>query len=596
MPHGEEHATTPIVEVEGRPLPEDVAALLVSAYVDDSTIVPDLFVLRFSDPGSVVLAKAGITIGAKVRVLMQSSTPGGPVPLVTGEVTALDLDLSPAGVHTVVRGLDLSHRLFRGRRVEAYVNVTASDVARTVAQRAGIAVGTVDGPGGVLEHVAQDGIDDWTFLRGLADQVGAVVAVADGKLSFTRATPASRAPGGSAGARQDPLVLEQGVNLVHLRATVTSAGQVPDVEVRGWDVGAKRELVAVAPARTSSAELGDVTPAALASTFDSPRFVVAASTYGEQKQCDLAAASLADHLAGGFAELDGVARGNPALRAGTAVRLAGVGAPFEGRYTLSATRHEFSQDSGYLTSFTVGNTSERSLYGVTTGGLGDGGGAGVTFPGVVTAQVTDLKDPEERGRVKVRFPVLSDAYESWWARVVQAGAGDGRGAVLLPEVGDEVLVAFGQGSFQQPYVLGGLYNGKDKPDKPWSDHVGPTDGAVRRRALVSRTGMLVEFLESPDGEELTVSTDGGAQKITLTQKPQAGITIVSTGSVSVTADKDVEVSTASGNVAVKGVQVSLTATGALELKGATVKVTADGTAELSSSGVTTVKGSLVKIN
>ncbi|WP_258724116.1 VgrG-related protein [Cellulomonas sp. NS3] len=596
MPHGEEHATTPLVEVEGRPLPDDVAALLVSAFVDDSTIVPDLFVLRFSDPGSAVLAKAGITIGAKVRVLMQASTPGGPVPLVTGEVTALDLDVSPSGQHTVVRGLDLSHRLFRGRRVEAYVNVTASDVARTVAQRAGIAVGTIDGPGGVLEHVAQDGIDDWTFLRGLADQVGAVVAVVDGKLSFTRATPASRAPGGSAGARQDPLVLEQGVNLVHLRATVTSAGQVPDVEVRGWDVGAKRELVAVAPARTASAELGDVTPAALASTFDSPRFVVAASTYGEQKQCDLAAAALSDHLAGGFAELDGVARGNPALRAGTAVRLVNVGAPFEGRYTLSATRHEFAQDSGYLTSFTVGNTSERSLYGVTTGGLGSGGAGGAPFPGVVTAQVTDLKDPEERGRVKVRFPVLSDAYESWWARTVQLGAGDGRGAVLLPEVGDEVLVAFGQGSFQQPYVLGGLYNGKDKPDKPWSDHVGATDGAVRRRALVSRTGMLVELLESPDGEELTLSTDGGAQKITLTQKPQAGITIVSTGSVSVAADKDVEVSTGAGNVTVKGVKVSLTATGALELKGATVKVTADGTAELSSSGVTTVKGSLVKIN
>lgn len=593
MPHGEEHASTPVVEVEGRPLPQDVAPLLVSAYVDDSTIVPDLFVLRFADPDAVVLGKAGIKIGVKLRILVQSSAPGGPVPLVTGEVTALDLDVSASGVHTVVRGLDVSHRLFRGRRVEAYVNVTAADVARTVAQRAGIDVGTIDARGPVLDHVAQDGIDDWTFLRGLADQVGAVVAVLDGKLSFTSATPASQAPGGSAGARQDPLVIERGVNLVQLRATVTSAGQVPDVEVRGWDVGAKRELVAVAPARTASAELDGVTPAALASTFASPRYVVAASTYHEQKQCDLAAAALSDHLAGGFAELDGLVRGNATLRAGTAVRLVNVGAPFEGRYTLSATRHEFTQDDGYLTSFTVGNTSERSLYGVTTGG---GAEAPTTLQGVVTAQVTDLKDPEERGRVKVRFPVLSDAYESWWARTVQVGAGAGRGAVVLPEVGDEVLVAFGQGSFQQPYVLGGLYNGKDQPDKPWSEHVGSTDGAVQRRALVSRTGMAVEFLESPDGEELTVSTSDGAQKITLTQAPQAGITVVSKGPLSVKADKDVEISTATGNVAVQGVKVSLTATGALELKGATVKVTADATAELAASGITTVKGSLVKIN
>lgn len=595
MPHGEEHASTPIVEVAGRPLPDDVAALLVSGYVDDSSNVPDLFVLRFSDPGTVVLTKAGITIGAKLRLLVQTSAPGGPVPLLTGEVTALELEVSAAGTHTVVRGLDASHRLFRGRRVEAYVNVTAADVARTVARRAGIDAGTIDARGPVLDHVAQDGIDDWTFLRGLADQVGAVLAVVDGKLSFTSATKATDAPTGSAGARQDPLVIEQGVNLVQLRATVTSAGQVPDVEVRGWDVTAKRELVAVARAGSASAELDGVTPASLAATFSSPRYVVAASTFDQQAQCDAAAAALADHLAGGFAELDGVVRGNPRLRAGTAVSLANVGAPFEGRYTLSATRHDFSQDAGYLTSFTVGNTSERSLYGVATGALGGAGGPG-TLTGVVTAQVTDLKDPDGRGRVKVRFPVLSDTYESWWARTVQPGAGAGRGTVWLPEVGDEVLVAFGQGSFQQPYVLGGLYNGRDQPDKPWSDHVGSTDGAVTRRALVSRTGMLVELLESPDGERLTLSTDGGAQEITLTQKPQAGITIVSTGSVSVTADKDVEVSTGTGNVTVKGVKVSLTATGALELKGATVKVTADGTAELSSSGVTTVKGSLVKIN
>jgi len=291
-----------------------------------------------------------------------------------------------------------------------------------------------------------------------------------------------------------------------------------------------------------------------------------------------------------------------------AVVLAGVGKPFEGRYTLSATRHDFSAEQGYLTSFTVSNASERSLYGVASGG---GGGAGPSVPGVVTAQVTDLRDPEDQGRVKVRFPTLSDTYESWWARTVQAGAGDGRGAVVLPEVGDEVLVAFGQGSFQQPFVLGGLYNGKDQPDRPWRDHVGATDGAVTRRALVSRTGMLMELVESPDGEEVTLSTNRGAQRITLTQKRDAGITVVSEGPLTVTAKKDVQISTSGGDVAVTGTKVSVTASGALELKGstvtvegsggvevkgATVKVAGNATAELSAGATTTVKGGLVRIN
>lgn len=607
MPHGEEHSNTLVVEVDGAPLADDVAALLVSGYVDDSSNLPDLFVLTFSDEHASVLQQARITIGTTVRLSVQSSGPGGPVPLLSGEVTAVEADVSGAGVRTLVRGLDLSHRLFRGRRVEAYLNSTAADIARTVAQRAGITAGRIDVRGPVLPHVAQDGVNDWDFLRGLADQTGAVLAVVDGALDFRAATKATAAPSGAAGARQDPLVIERGVNLVTLRATVTSAGQVPEVEVRGWDVTAKRELVGVAPARTASAALDGVDPARLAATFASPRYVVPASTYGQQAQCDAAATALADHLAGGFAELDGVVRGNPLVRAGAAVTLVNVGKPFEGRYTLSSTRHDFSADQGYVTSFSVSNASERSLYGITSGASR----SRPTVEGVVSAQVTDLKDPDAQGRVKVRFPVLSGTYESWWARTVQPGAGAGRGAVVLPEVGDEVLVAFGQGSFQQPYVLGGLFNGKDTPDEAWSEHIGDTDGAVTRRAFVSRTGMVVEFRETPDGEALTLSTNSGAQKITLTQRSDTEITITSEGPLAVTAKKDVTVTSTGGDVAVKGTAVSVTATGALTLKGATVsvegtagveitgatvKVAGDATAELSGGATTTVKGALVRIN
>jgi hypothetical protein len=160
-------------------------------------------------------------------------------------------------------------------------------------------------------------------------------------------------------------------------------------------------------------------------------------------------------------------------------------------------------------------------------------------------------------------------------------------------------------------VLGGLFNGRDKPDKPWADHVGSTDGAVQRRAFVSRTGMLVEFLESPDGEQLTVSTSGGRQKVSLVQKPDAGIEILSEGPVTITARKDVSVTTSTGDVVIKGKNVTVEATSGLDLKGATVKITGSGsaevkapsvkvagdaTAELSGGATTTVKGGLVRIN
>ncbi len=600
MALGEEYSGSLIVEVEGQELPEDVATQLVSGYVDDSRNVPDLFVLRFGDERATVLEKGGFRIGATVTLKVQTSAPTGPVTLHTGEVTALEAEVGPDGVHAVVRGLDASHRLFRGTRVEVYRNVTASDVARTVAQRAGMTVGTIDEFPTVLPHVAQAGTNDWDFLARLADEVGAVVGVDDGALDFRRPTSAASAPSGGSGAREDALTLENGVNVLSLRATVTSAGQVPEVEVRGWDVSTKREVVGTAPAATESADLEEADPAELADLFASPKHVHPCLAYSEQSQCDAAATALADRLAGGFVELDAVVRGNPMLHAGTAVALIGVGAVFDGRYTISAARHEFTGGEAYVTSLTVANASERSLFGVVSGAAARRTG----MNGVLNATVTDIKDPDELGRVRVTFPVLSGSYESWWARTVQPGAGEARGAVVLPEIGDEVLVAFGQGSFDQPYVLGGLFNGRDAPDKAWGEHVGANDGTVTRRAFASRTGMVVEHVETSAEERLTVSTNEGRQRVSLVQRPDASIEIVSEGPLNVTAKKDVQVTTSSGDVTIKGANVAIEATSrltlqgrsALEATGATVKVAGDASTEVTAAGSMTVRGAVVKIN
>ena len=605
--HGEEASNTIVVKVEGAPLPAAVAALLTGAVVDDSTVVPDLFVLRFAATGDRVLAPGKFKIGAKVELSLQSSDPGGPVPLLTGEVTALETEVGTDGVHTVVRGLDRSHRLFRGRRVEAYRQVTAADIAKKVAQRAGLPAGKVDSGGPVLEHVAQDGLDDWSFLRRLADETGSEVAVVDGKLDFRKPTAAATAPSGAAGSRQDPLVVEPGVNLLSLRATVTSADQVPEVQVRGWDPTTAKALVAASPAATRSAVVDGADPKKLAAQMGSPPWVEPVSKYGKQVQCEAAAKALADRLGGAFAELDGIVRGNPTMRAGTAVALTRLGAPFDGRYTLSSTRHEFSSETGYRTSFTVSNVSERSLYGVAAGASGRLG----ALQGVLTAIVTDIKDPENRGRVKVKFPVMSDTYESWWARTVQPGAGNDRGAVVLPEVGDEVLVAFGMGSIDEPYVLGGIYNGTAAPKPGWKEHIGSTDGHVERRAFRSRNGLVVEMIEKPQEEKLTLSTNDGAQRITLVQKSNAAIEIISEGPITVTAKQDVNVTSTGGNIAMKankitvdakgdlqlsGAQVSIKAQAAAALEGATAKVSGSATAELSGGASTVVKGGIVRIN
>src|SRR5207247_700755 len=137
---------------------------------------------------------------------------------------------------------------------------------------------------------------------------------------------------------------------------------------------------------------------------------------------------------------------------------------------------------------------------------GPASGAGASVPGVVTAVVTGVDDPDELGRVKLKFPWLSDDYESDWARVVQFGAGDSRGGVFLPEVNDEVLVAFEHGEMRRPYVVGGLYNGVDHPTL--GDSIVAGDGAVERRGFVSRKGHRLVFVDADSDAKIEVDAKG----------------------------------------------------------------------------------------
>jgi phage protein D len=561
------------VEVDGSPLADEVAQHLVAGVVDDDLNLPDLFSLSFRDAGREVIEQGRFQIGSQVRLSVVSDDSPGGEPLLSGEVTALEVEHDPGGTLTIVRGYDQSHRLFRGQRSESYANVTYADVAGQVARRAGLRSGRIDATTPVHQHVSQGNQTDWQFLRGLAAEVGYEVAVVEGKLDFRRPARSAEAPGAGDLASENPLQLSLGSNLLRLRAVVTSAEQVREVEVRGWDVASKRALVGSAPATTSSASL-PVQPADLAGKFNGDLHVGVEVPYRSQAEVDAAAKALAERVAGAFAELEGTARGNPKLRAGKPVSLALVGAPFDGKYTPSSTRHVFDPEGGYTTAFTVSGRQERSLRSLVGGGDGLAPGP----PGVVVGQVTDVRDPENLGRVKLRFPWLSDDFVSDWARTSQPGAGSKRGAVVLPEVNDEVLVAFEMGDLRRPYVVGGLWNGVDPA--PLGDRlVDASTGAVRRRGFVSKLGhCLVFFDDEADSGVAVLSGDRGlriALDVTGTT-----IHVASNGKVEIEGDADVTVKA--------GANLKLEAGASLELKGAQVSISGDGPVQ--------VKGNPIQLN
>ncbi len=599
--------STCLVEFDGTPLPADIVPLLVSAYVDDSQQLPDTFALRFRDPNRLVLSKASIKIGSLARISVQVATGAQPQMLINGEVTALEAEYDQSGTFTVVRGYDQTHRFFRGRTTASYQQMTASDIATKIAQRAGLKIGEVTATKTVYDHFSQAAQTDWEVLTVLARANNLEVSVRENTFALTAPAVASTAPATGGSANTDPLVLALGKDLLRFRSVLTSAQQVGRVEVRGWDVATKKALTATEPAVTRRIELPSVTPQQLAKTFGDPTYVATDLPYRDQSQVDEAAKALADETASAFAEFEGSARGNPALRAGASISIDGLGEPFDGKYTITTSRHRFDPTTGYTTAFAVTGRRDRTML-----GLAGGGGPRRVPAGIVIGLITDAQDPEHAGRVKLTFPWLSDDYVSDWARTVQPGAGKDRGWQVLPEVGDEVLVAFEQGDFGRPVVVGGLYNGVDTMPKGPVDLVDGGAGRINRRSMVSRLGHRVDLVDASGKEGVRLATtdeklklimDHSATTVTLHADGKVviegtqGVTIDSGGSDIDLMGKSISLKASSGvTVDGGGGAVDVKAGSTLSLTGVSAKLEGSGTTEVKGGSLCTVQAALVKIN
>ncbi len=143
-------------------------------------------------------------------------------------------------------------------------------------------------------------------------------------------------------------------------------------------------------------------------------------------------------------------------------------------------------------------------------------GTGGLFYGVYPALVIEIVDPDGQGRVKIKLPWSPDEEGfgyTVWARLGTFMGGNNRGSWFIPDVDDEVLVAFEAGNPRRPYVVGCLWNGKDKPPESM-DGAGKND----KKTLRSRNGVKITLDDQSGKESLTLETPGG-QRITLQDGP-----------------------------------------------------------------------------
>jgi len=183
------------------------------------------------------------------------------------------------------------------------------------------------------------------------------------------------------------------------------------------------------------------------------------------------------------------------------------------------------------------------------------GGFGGRWYGCFPALVSDVKDPDGQGRVKLTLPWSPDTgssrYEAW-ARLATMMGGNNRGSWFIPDVNDEVLVMFEGGDARRPYVVGGLWNGTDQPPQSM-DGSGNNDVKVLR----SRNGVKVT-LDDQNGQEKFICETPGGQKITLKDGPGV-VEIVDSNGNSMKLESSGVTITASAKVTVNASQVAVSA-------------------------------------
>jgi phage protein D/phage baseplate assembly protein gpV len=491
------YLSEPLLKLGGVNAPPELMKDILEIIVDESLHMPSMFIIKVhnvyvpaSENSETWKNEKYFNIGDRISIGFASSTTEDPEFLVSekdpqlieGEITGIEVKFSNTSeAHLVVRGYDASHRLHRGRFNRSFLNSTDSDIVRRIASEARIQIGQVDTSGSPHEYVFQENQTNMEFLRERAARIGFELFIQNDKLYFRE--PKS----------EESLNLEWLTDISSFDVWVTSAEQVSSVEVHSWDY-TKKELISETVSKEQLVtETGNGDGSGISQKFkmkESPKMIVVDQPVSTAKEAKQMAQALCNELSGEFVTADAKAEGNPKIRPGKVVALNDMGTRYSGKYYITETCHRYSNRI-YKTDFTVRGLREGSLLSTLPPKTH-------LQPGqtLLVGLVTNNKDPKGWGRVKVKFPTLTMDDESHWARVVGLGASNDRGFYCLPEIDDEVLVGFEHGDIHRPYIVGGVWNGKDKTVETVDDTI--KNGKVRLRTIKTRTGHTIQFVEEDD--------------------------------------------------------------------------------------------------
>lgn len=616
------------IKLDGTDMPVEIVNDILEISVEQSLHLPDACTIRLHDWDIEQrqfrwVDDSRLKEGKKVEVQFGYQTNTAAV--FKGEITTVEMDAAGHMVpNLIIHCVSKQHRLHRNRVRKTYQEVTDSDVVQTVGARCGFQV-QAEAMTTVRHWVCQNNQTDYEFLKMIADRNGCRIFVDDDTLHFKKV--------------KDPespsAELSWGDDLRSFRPRLTTHGMVDEVSVHSWDMKAKQAILGTKRASDGmqTAKVGESRKggqAAAAAFGGEAKHAIVDWPVDSQSEADSIAQSYLDKRETTFIEADGLCVGTTAISAGETVKVKGVGTRFSGSYYVTSATHTFTPAEGYTTQFVCSGKNPHTLLGMIAGEKSEQDNEGGY---IVIGIVTDNVDPENLGRIKVKYPWMMDE-ASYWARIASPMAGSARGFYFLPEVDDEVLIAFEHGDIHRPFMIGALWNGVDKPVE--NNDVAVTGGKVVHRVIKTRKGHILMLQDTDDEEHVKITTQGGHfmilddnkslkkievhtagghvlvmddtnKKITLTDSAGSEkMTIDATsgdikweclGNFKINAKQKVQIEGTMGVEITTPAQIQIDGkAGATVSTNAMLSLSGTASAQLTSSGILTVQGSLVKIN
>jgi phage protein D/phage baseplate assembly protein gpV len=564
----------PQVTFDGSPISSELQQALLEIRVERQFQVPGRVTIRFLDPGYVLAGASSVSFGTTIEV---SDPADRGLVLISAEATSVAVE-QPQGQQPelVVIGHDRSHRMGRATIVKSYLSMQYSDVVTKMATEVGLTA-KVDSTSEVVDYLLQAD-SDLGLLTELAHRVGFDWWVDGTDLNFRK--PAS---GGE-------VSLALGTDLLSFSAR--ASGHHPDeVTVDGWDRSQQQQVTSTAqdPSRgvTASSTLADLA-SGTAKAFGSATLTTAGVAARNQAEATALSQAIYDRGRSCAVSARGVAPGNGNIKLGSTVRVSQAG-PLAGTYPVTTVEHLYRPSAGYVTRFRSGDRRPTSL--VDTLGGRPAAGPAHHHQGVSVGIVTNINDPTNSGMVRVRYPGVSSNEETGWARLLAIGGGSSRGAVFVPEVDDEVLVAFEGGDPRQPVVIGGLFSSKAAiPENPVAD------GTVANRTFKSRLGHAITLMDGTEEAKQAIDLQLAGQQHTLhLGKDKLNISVPGSTPVTVAAGESTISIGQDGSMKLSAPNITIQATEQLKIQAPTVNVTADAQLSLEGQAQAALKGAEVQL-